>query len=349
MSYLTKSLTSLFIIGLISGCSLSSLPPQLKTKSKSVKANDVNISKEIKSEIKLEENLTQEVKKEIQKDDPFKEVDRDVKPYYVNGKWYYPIKVDIGENFEGVASWYGPDFHGRKTSNGENYDMYDFTAAHKTLPFNTMLKVTNLKNSKTTIVRVNDRGPFVQNRLIDLSFSAAKDLDIINFGTALVKLEVVGFNREINFEKSEEKQNLNSVIKPTTPKVEVETRVEIETKDIITQDNIKKIETTKIINLPEPLVKENSKAKIVTKQQQVEVDDSIFNRFSIQIGAFKNLDGANKIKEQYSLVKNKYKAEIKERDNMYKVWLTGFNSYEEADKFRADNDEFSGAFIIMGE
>ena len=335
MSYLTKSLTSLFIISLISGCSLSSLPPQLKTKSKSVKSNDVNISKEIKSEIKLEDNLTQEVKQEIKEDDPFKEVDTDIKPYYVNGKWYYPIKVDIGENFEGVASWYGPDFHGRKTSNGENYDMYDFTAAHKTLPFNTMLKVTNIKNSKTTIVRVNDRGPFVQNRLIDLSFSAAKDLDIINFGTALVKLEVVGFNREINFEKSEEKQNLNSVIKPTTPEVEVETRVEIETKEI---------KTTKVVNLPEPLVEE--KSKVVNNHK---IDDSIFNRFSIQIGAFKNLDGANKIKEQYYLVKNKYKAEIKERDNMYKVWLTGFNSYEEADEFRTDNAEFSGAFIIMGE
>ena len=342
MSYLTKSLTSLFIISLISGCSLSSLPPQLKAKSKSVKVNDTNISKEIQSEIKLEENLTQEVKiKEVKEDDPFKEVDRDVKPYYVNGKWYYPIKVDIGENFEGVASWYGPDFHGRKTSNGENYDMYDFTAAHKTLPFNTMLKVINLKNSKTTIVRVNDRGPFVQNRLIDLSFSAAKDLDIINFGTALVKLEVVGFNRDINFEKSEQNQNLNSIIKPTTPEVEVETRVEIETKDII-NINAKEIETTKIVNLPEPVI-----------IQKPKIDDGIFNKFSVQIGAFKNFDGANRIKGQYALVKNRYRAEVKEisinRERIYKVWLRGFKSYEEAKTFIAENAEFSGAFIIMGE
>ncbi len=100
-----------------------------------------------------------------------------MRPYTVGGKRYYPTMVSVGDTFSGIASWYGRDFHGKKTSNGEYYNMYDFTAAHKTLPMNTMLKVTNLRNNRSVIVRVNDRGPFVNNRIIDLSYAAAKRLD----------------------------------------------------------------------------------------------------------------------------------------------------------------------------
>ena len=97
-----------------------------------------------------------------------------------------------GEYFEeGIASWYGPPFHGRRTSNGETYDMNEFTAAHRTLPFNTVLRVTNLRNGKQTEVRINDRGPFVANRVIDLSHSAAAAIEMIGPGTAPVQLEVL--------------------------------------------------------------------------------------------------------------------------------------------------------------
>jgi rare lipoprotein A len=116
-----------------------------------------------------------------------------MRPYTIRGKTYYPTVVSVGDTFEGTASWYGPNFHGKFTSNGERYNMYDFTAAHKTLPMNTILKVTNKRNNKSVIVRVNDRGPFVDNRIIDLSKAAAKKIDMIGTGTAPVRLEVIGF------------------------------------------------------------------------------------------------------------------------------------------------------------
>lgn len=88
----------------------------------------------------------------------------------------------------GVASWYGPKFHGNLTANGERYDMYGLTAAHRTLPFNTVLRVENQDNGKSVIVRVNDRGPFAKNRIIDLSKKAAQEIDMIGTGTAPVRL-----------------------------------------------------------------------------------------------------------------------------------------------------------------
>ncbi|MFZ2055427.1 MAG: septal ring lytic transglycosylase RlpA family protein [Candidatus Aminicenantales bacterium] len=91
----------------------------------------------------------------------------------------------------GVASWYGEEFHGKKTSNREIYDMNDLTAAHNTLPFGSMVMVTNLDNGKSVVVRINDRGPFVKNRVIDLSFAAARAIDMIGTGTAPVRIEVL--------------------------------------------------------------------------------------------------------------------------------------------------------------
>jgi rare lipoprotein A len=93
---------------------------------------------------------------------------------------------------EGVASWYGEPFQGRRTSNGEIYEMHQFTAAHRTLPFNALVRVTNLDNGKQTQVRINDRGPFVANRIIDLSLAAAQAIEMVGPGTANVRLEVLG-------------------------------------------------------------------------------------------------------------------------------------------------------------
>ena len=95
------------------------------------------------------------------------------------------------DEMEGIASWYGEDFNGRLTANGEVYDMYKFTAAHKTLPLGTVVKVTNLDNGKTVEVRINDRGPYVKGRIIDLSRTAGRAIDMREAGTAQVKLEVV--------------------------------------------------------------------------------------------------------------------------------------------------------------
>jgi len=117
-----------------------------------------------------------------------------MKPYVVHGVKYYPTMVRVGDKFRGNASWYGPDFHGKLTSSGERYNMYAMTAAHKTLPMNTIVKVTNRRNGLSTVVRINDRGPFVSTRIIDLSKLAASKINMIGTGIAPVTLEVLGFH-----------------------------------------------------------------------------------------------------------------------------------------------------------
>jgi len=113
-------------------------------------------------------------------------------PFYeVLGKRYHVLPTSAGYVQRGVASWYGPDFHGLATSSGERYDMNAMTAAHTTLPLPTWVEVTNLENGKRVVVKVNDRGPFVKNRLIDLSRAAATALDMVGTGTARVEVRAV--------------------------------------------------------------------------------------------------------------------------------------------------------------
>ncbi|MEP6548690.1 MAG: septal ring lytic transglycosylase RlpA family protein, partial [Gammaproteobacteria bacterium] len=113
-------------------------------------------------------------------------------PFYdVFGKRYFVLSSSAGYRERGVASWYGPGFHKVRTSTGEAYDMYGMTAAHKTLPLPAYVQVTNLQNGRSIVVRVNDRGPFVGNRIIDLSYTAAAKLDMLRNGTAMVEVRTV--------------------------------------------------------------------------------------------------------------------------------------------------------------
>ena len=113
-------------------------------------------------------------------------------PFYdVLGKRYYVLSSSVGYWERGVASWYGPGFHKVRTSMGEPYDMYGMTAAHKTLPLPAYVQVTNLQNGRSVVVRVNDRGPFVGNRIIDLSYTAAAKLDMLHNGTAMVEVRTI--------------------------------------------------------------------------------------------------------------------------------------------------------------
>ncbi len=208
-----------------------------------------------------------------------------MRPYTVAGKRYYPTIVNVGSRFRGIASWYGPDFHGRKTSNGEYYDMYAMTAAHKTLPMNTMVRVKNLRNGKEVVVRINDRGPFVKNRIIDLSYAAARKIGMIAQGTAPVEIEVLGFDKTI--------------------------------------------------------------ASLESSVRGVELKD-----FAVQIGAFRRMEGAKITKERYATVEGRYRAVIKtftvDSKPLYRVWLVGFRSEEEARDFIA-RGEFPGAFVVINE
>ncbi len=112
--------------------------------------------------------------------------------YRVNGKTYCVRKSHRGFVQVGIASWYGPGFHGKRTASGEIYNMYKLTAAHKTLPLGTYVRVINLENGKEVVVKVNDRGPFVPGRIIDLSYAAARKIGMLRKGTAKVKIVALG-------------------------------------------------------------------------------------------------------------------------------------------------------------
>ena len=190
------------------------------------------------------------------------------RPYVVNGNIYYPMNsVHIGYTQRGIASWYGPDFHGRYTSNGEIYNMYAYTAAHKTLPMNTIVKVTNLNNGKSVIVRINDRGPFVNGRIIDLSYKAGKKIGLDVTGTAPVVLKVIGFKGK-----------------------------------------------------------------------------NYVNGYMIQIGAFLRKKGAKITANKYK--KFGYNTVVLKQNNFYKVYITGFKSYNEAKRFKISH-KIAG--FIVGE
>ena len=114
-----------------------------------------------------------------------------LRPYTVAGHTYYPLRSVQGFVQRGVASWYGRKFHGRRTASGERYDMYAMTAAHRRLPLPSYVRVRNLENGRSVVVRVNDRGPFHENRIIDLSYAAASKLGMLGRGTALVEIRAI--------------------------------------------------------------------------------------------------------------------------------------------------------------
>jgi rare lipoprotein A len=130
------------------------------------------------------------------------------RPYVAFDKKYTPMTKIIPFEEEGYASWYGKRYHGKKTSIGETYDMYQMTGAHKTLPLPCYIKVTNLKNKRSVIIRVNDRGPFIDERIIDLSYAAAHRLRIIETGSELVRIEMV--NPSLTSKNIKEADNVTS-------------------------------------------------------------------------------------------------------------------------------------------
>lgn len=211
-----------------------------------------------------------------------------MRPYEIRGIKYYPTVVSVGDEFDGFASWYGPDFHGKLTSNGETYNMYDMTAAHKTLPMNTIVKVTNQRNKKSVVVRINDRGPFIERRIIDLSNTAAKKIDMLGAGTAPVKVEVLGFHSK-------------------------------DKKDI-------------------PL----------EKDLQISPPDQVIDGFALQIASFSRVEGAIETQQKYNKTDG-YETIIKDMQTqsgrMFKVWLKGFRSEQEARDYLALGN-FKGSFIV---
>ena len=214
-----------------------------------------------------------------------------MRSYKVRGKRYHPTYVKVGQVKKGISSWYGPNFHGKQTSNGEVYNMHARTAAHKTWPMDTMVKVNNLQNGKSTIVRINDRGPFVRGRIIDCSYTAGKEIGLDRMGIAKVSIEVLGFAG--------------------------------------------KIESSATI----------ARNKKLHKQTRVALSN-----FGVQVGAFRRHEGAQVYKRKYTGIYENYKPVIKRFSDvdgapLYRVWLMGFRSEQEARDFKNNND-LEGAFIV---
>jgi len=271
-----------------------------------------------------------------------------MRPYSVFGIKYYPFIANIGDKFDGIASWYGPDFHSKKTSNGEIYDMYDMTAAHKTLPMNTVVRVDNLENGKSIIVRINDRGPFVRGRIIDLSNKAAREIEMVGKGTAKVKITVLGYNGEI-----ENKDAPYSEL----PKNETSNLVKNERIDVLEPLEIKEdaISSTKVpVKVPvnKPIINNKVITKPITNTKVVTNNSNkvlSVGKYSIQIGAFGQESGANKIKQDFQRKFANNKIDVKKvfsnGKTLFKVFIGGFDSYEKAQSFKSSNG-LGSALII---
>lgn len=216
-----------------------------------------------------------------------------MKCYTVRGRRYSPSYVKVGQVMKGVSSWYGPNFHGKHTSNGEVYNMHARTAAHKTWPMDTMVKVTNLQNGKTTTVRINDRGPFVRGRIIDCSYTAGKEIGLDRMGIAKVSIQVVGFAGKVQ-----------------------------------------------------------SAAKIAEAKKSKTETRVMLSNFGIQVGAFKRREGAEVTRRMFAKLYPKYQPVVKRFNDtdgsgepLYRVWLMGFRSEQEARDFK-DCNNLEGAFIV---
>ena len=144
--------------------------------------------------------------------------------YREKGRKYKVLNSSRGYKKRGIASWYGPNFNGKATACGEIYNMFDYTAAHKTLPMPSYLRVKNLKNGKTVVVKVNDRGPFVNNRIIDLSYAAARRIDMLEEGTAFVEMSSINQTeaaKTLNYENKStmSKEGLANIVKFNSNKI----------------------------------------------------------------------------------------------------------------------------------
>lgn len=247
-----------------------------------------------------------------------------MRPYNVFGIRYYPFVANVGDKFDGIASWYGPDFHAKKTSNGEIYNMYAMTAAHKTLPMNTVVRVDNLDNGRSTIVRINDRGPFVTGRIIDLSNKAAHEIDMVRKGTARVKVTVLGYNGLIDDKNA---PNVNSIEqKPEVEKIEV------------VEDDIVATNINTNIGMATPIA--------TSKTSSNQSSKSSSGKFSVQVGAFSLQAGASKTVDEYKVKFPSKKIEYVENGGIYRVYIRGFSSYDDGQNFKAKNN-LTNAIVVQ--
>ncbi len=249
-----------------------------------------------------------------------------------------PTKIDT--HF-GKASWYGDEIQDQKTASGERFDQYAQTAAHRTLPFNTMVKVTDMVTNKSTVVRINDRGPFAKDRIIDLSPAAAKRLGLIHRGTTDVRLDIVVKNDNLD---REENELLTKGVGCSGGKCVASTLVaksnDSSFKSFKGQE-IESVERSTFAVAKEPYLfeeplRENNLLAISSK-------------ISVQVGAFRKHAGAKVYAKRYSLLTDQYsvkiKKEFKDAQSIYRVQVQGFSTEHEAKRFIRKYG-IDGAFLV---
>ncbi len=252
--------------------------------------------------------IPKEEKKRIQK--PIYKIG---KKYNVGGRYYYP-KKDLYYNKTGIASWYGPKFHGKLTANGEIYNQYALTAAHKTLPLPSAVKVTNLKNNKSIVLRINDRGPFVNDRIIDLSSKAADILDLKREGTGLVRVQILR-EKSLYLEKLAKQGSfpeINDLKETELPNITIPSKVAVKIKDTKNQ----KIVTKKI----------NYNLKNLNKEYKI----------YIKLASFSSKKNAEIMKKKVSYIdKVKIYKIYKSNKTLYQVKAGPFLSVEKVDQLHS--------------
>ena len=228
-------------------------------------------------------------------------------PYQVSGIWHYPSE-DFGYKKVGIASWYGPGFHGKRTANGEKYDMDALTAAHKTLPMPSVVKVTNLDNNRTIKVRINDRGPFIEGRIIDLSRRGAELLGFDKLGTARVSVELIP--EDSMTMKTMALQSSGAFRKAEMPKVNKAPLASIVT------ENVKPLANNYLDKTQPMNITRNFDPNSITRQlkplennNQQSKNTGLVNQlmkpgFYVQAGAFSEISNAKRLEAQISHLGN---------------------------------------------
>lgn len=247
-------------------------------------------------------------------------------PYEVEGVWYYP-EVDATYDKTGIASWYGEPFHGRRTANGEIYDMNEMTAAHKTLPLPTFVRVTNLENGRSIVVRVNDRGPFVHGRIIDMSRRAAQLLGFELAGTAKVRVGVLASDEQ-------EPETRLAMLDQLGGEIVVADASGATGGDVVVSVGEPSMEAVPVgdvtvVSLDAPM---STDAVISSPASESTVVIAASPEMYIQVGAFANSSNATALEQQLSDLGTTRISQLQiDEQILYRVRLGPFDSLDQAD------------------
>ena len=276
-------------------------------------------------------------------------VDPKIQPYSVMGKTYWPEQSALGFRQEGYASWYGIDFHGKKTATGEIYDMFSISAAHKTLPLGTKVRVTNLENGRELELVVNDRGPFVDGRIIDLSYASARLLGMADNGLAKVRVEGLADNPALAAAGVKGVAVASNDVPPGKPKAAIIERTIVEeparrqaSKAPQAVAEAKPVREAKTHRAEAP-------AKI---EPELAVRQEANGRYFVQVGAFAQDENARKV--QARLVQSGFRSAtitraVRGGRELLVVQAGSFDRREMAEEaLRALKDEFPASFISTG-